>query len=46
MCVWLFKLADPLPLFIGGGLALLVVLTETVRWVVGRSKAGEPTKVV
>jgi len=42
----LFKLAAPLPLLIGGGLALLAVLTETVRWAVGRSKASEPTKVV
>jgi hypothetical protein len=40
MCIWLFKLDNPLPLLIGGGIAALVVLTEAARWAFGRTKAA------
>jgi len=40
VCVWLFKLDNPLPLLIGGGMGTLVVLTEAARWAFGRAKAA------
>lgn len=40
MCVWLFKLNDPLPLVIGGGIGTLALLSGTVRWAVDRAKAS------
>jgi hypothetical protein len=39
VCVWLFKLNDPLPLVIGGGIGALALLTGTVQWAFSRAKA-------
>ncbi|MFZ5916535.1 MAG: hypothetical protein ACOYZ7_06360 [Chloroflexota bacterium] len=40
MCVWLFKLNDPLPVVIGGGIGALVLLSGTARWAIDQARAS------
>jgi len=38
--VWLFKLESPLPLLIGSGIGVLVLVSQVASRVLGRAKAS------